>query len=231
MIEVGMLIQQCAPDVAPDTIRAIIRTESGFDPLALNVNGTARLAGRPKTAEEAVQWSQWLIDRGHSVDMGLMQINSRNLKRLNLTVAEVFQPCQNIKAGAQILTADYQRAAKIHGEGSKALLLAISAYNTGSFERGFRNGYVEKVVKHATGAAVETIDLTCLTAGCEGDSIGSKEAGAARRAPGTDGLLAAITRAVSNTVHRARPVILCLLMIVTTICVHRALKASRTSGA
>jgi type IV secretion system protein VirB1 len=32
------------------------------------------------------------------------------------------------------------------GEGQKALLAALSAYNTGEFARGFENGYVGRVV-------------------------------------------------------------------------------------
>jgi Transglycosylase SLT domain len=33
------LASQCAPSVAPETVLAIIQTESSGDPLALNVNG------------------------------------------------------------------------------------------------------------------------------------------------------------------------------------------------
>lgn len=150
MIELAALIQQCAPSVAPTTIRAIIRTESNFNPLALNVNGNVRLASQPTSALQAISWSQWLIDRGYSVDMGLMQINSSNLSRLKLTPAQMFDPCTNIAAGARILTESYHRAAQKHGEGTQALLMAISSYNTGSFERGFRNGYVDKVMWVAT---------------------------------------------------------------------------------
>ena len=166
MIELVVLIERCAPQVAPSTIQAIIRTESNFNPLALNVNG-ARLASQPRSVTEAVSWSRWLIDNNYSIDMGLMQINSRNLQRLGLTAEEVFDPCRNIQAGARILQSDYERAAKIHGPGNKALMLAISSYNTGSFERGFRNGYVEKVVKHsANGTASQTVNLACVIDNC-----------------------------------------------------------------
>jgi len=59
---------------------AIIRTESGFNPLALHVNGDFRLTAAPRSAAEAAVWANWLIARGYSVDLGLMQINSRNLE-------------------------------------------------------------------------------------------------------------------------------------------------------
>ena len=152
MIDLLALSQQCAPNVAPSTLQAIIRTESGFNPLALHVNGPVRLQRPPKSAAEAAAWSSWLIGRGYSVDMGLMQINSRNLTRLNLTSAEAFEPCQNVRAGAAILTAEYGQAAQTHGIGTQALLHAISAYNTGNFEGGFHNGYVLRVMMHASSA-------------------------------------------------------------------------------
>jgi type IV secretion system protein VirB1 len=121
-------------------LRAIIATESRSDPLALNVNGNVQLRSRPATAAQAAAWAEWLITRGYSVDLGLMQVNSRNLATLNLTPAGAFDPCQNLRAGAAILTANYGQAARSVGPGSKALLQAISAYNTGNFHGGFRNG-------------------------------------------------------------------------------------------
>lgn len=219
MIDLMMLIEQCAPQVAPSTIQAIIRTESNFNPLAINVNGDVRLKSQPRTAAEAAGWSQWLIEHNYSVDMGLMQINSRNLPRLKLTPAEVFDPCRNIQAGAAILQSDYERAAKIHGPGHKALLLAISSYNTGSFERGFRNGYVEKVVKHsAAGRQVQTIDLTCVINDCD--------TGAATSAPHATqaGWFSRITRSLSNAFIGARVYILGVLTLVIAACVHRSLR-------
>jgi len=142
------MIRECAPQVAPSTMQAIIRTESGFNPLAININGGAKLARKPRTLHEAAAWSHWLISRGYSVDMGLMQINSNNLRRLGLNAASVFDPCRNLAAGARILTESYRRALREGGTPQSALLKALSAYNTGNFERGFRNGYVAKVVKH-----------------------------------------------------------------------------------
>ncbi|WP_137935832.1 lytic transglycosylase domain-containing protein [Chitinivorax sp. B] len=159
MIDLPTLLHQCAPNVAPSTMQAIIRTESGFNPLAMNVNGGVRLQRKPKNMTEAAAWASWLIKQGYSVDMGLMQINSRNLARLNLTPAEVFEPCRNLRAGAAILTAQYGKASQTHGTGTKALLQAISAYNTGNFQGGFSNGYVAKVVRASNTRTSPTLDL------------------------------------------------------------------------
>lgn len=145
MIDIAF-IEACAPRVAHETMQQIIRVESGGDPLAMNANrpdGPARL--RAKTIAEAISVAQREIDAGNSVDIGLMQVNSRNLKSLGLTVDAVFEPCTNLAAGAAILTEQYVIAATQHGPGRHALDASLSAYNTGDPRRGFRNGYVARV--------------------------------------------------------------------------------------
>lgn len=160
--DLSALVQQCAPNVGPTTIMAIIRTESSGNPWAINDN-TARLVRQPATKEEAVATAKDLIGQGHSVDMGLGQVNSKNLAALGLSVEQVFEPCTNVAASAAILTAGYQRAVKQHGEGQPALLAALSAYNTGSLTLGFGNGYVQKVLANA-GQPV-AISIPSLTTG------------------------------------------------------------------
>jgi type IV secretion system protein VirB1 len=92
--------------------------------------------------EEAAKITEQYIARGYSVDLGLMQVNSRNLAALGVTIEQMLDPCTNIRGGAKILTADYVAAARTRGEGQRALEAALSAYNTGDFYRGFVNGYV-----------------------------------------------------------------------------------------
>ena len=70
------------------------------------------------------------------------------MRRLGLTWETVFEPCTNIAALGQILTQNYRSV--VGGQHPQtALRLAISLYNTGSTSRGFRNGYVAKVVGNA----------------------------------------------------------------------------------
>jgi type IV secretion system protein VirB1 len=132
----------CAPNVAPATLEAVISVESGGNPLALNVNGLAVQPPPARDVSDAERVAASFIARGYSVDLGLMQVNSRNLVELGLTVEQVLDPCTNIRGGATILTADYTEAARTRGEGQSALQAALSAYNTGDFYRGFANGYV-----------------------------------------------------------------------------------------
>jgi type IV secretion system protein VirB1 len=142
MIPPGLLA--CAPNVSPITLEAVIRVESGGDPLAIHVNGVRTQPEPATTAAQAAQLAEGFIRRGYSVDIGLMQVNSRSLAVLGITVERVLDPCTNIRAGAAVLTADYAVATRTHPEGQPALQAALSAYNTGSFDRGFGNRYVAR---------------------------------------------------------------------------------------
>jgi type IV secretion system protein VirB1 len=134
----------CAPNVAPVTLEAVIQVESGGNPLALNVNGLRVQPAPARDAHEAAEIASRYIAWGYSVDLGLMQVNSRNLPALGYSIEQVLEPCTNIRGGAVVLTADYAEAVRTQGEGQPALQAALSAYNTGSFYRGLANGYVAR---------------------------------------------------------------------------------------
>lgn len=134
----------CAPNVAPFTLAAVIRVESGGNPLAIHINGLDVQPPPATRAAAAAQTAERYILHGYSVDLGLMQVNSRNLVALGTTVDRVLDPCTNVRDGAAILTADYAAAALSRGDGQQALRAALSAYNTGSFYRGFVNGYLAR---------------------------------------------------------------------------------------
>lgn len=138
------LAARCAPGVAVPTMAAIVRVESGGNPLALNVNHVRVRPAMPASAPEAAALARQWMSRGFTVDLGLAQINSANLPRLGLTVEQALDPCTNLRVAATILSAGYAEAAKTRGPGQSALQAALSAYNTGDFARGFTNGYVQR---------------------------------------------------------------------------------------
>ena len=128
----------CAPSVAPETMAAIVRTESAFDPLAIHDNTTGR-ALHPATLQDAVATASALISAGHSLDLGLGQINSRvNLASRGIGLAEAFDACTNLRVSAQVLVEGYS-ACRV-GEAQACIREALSRYNTGDAARGFANG-------------------------------------------------------------------------------------------
>lgn len=133
----------CAANIAPATLDAVIAVESGGDPLAIFDNTTRRI-WHPHDQDEAIARARRLIAAGHVIDLGLMQVDSVNLPALGLSVAQVFDPCTNIRAGGEILTRDYAYAVRLLGPGQAALKIALSLYNTGDAHRGFKNGYVAR---------------------------------------------------------------------------------------
>lgn len=126
----------CAPAVDPVTMAAVVMQESGGQPWVINNNTTNKsvtFASKPA----AVAAAEAAVGRGESVDMGLAQINSKNLAALGLTVEQVFDPCTNIAAGAGILARGYQKTGSL---GS-----ALSIYNTGRSDSKIGAAYAQKV--------------------------------------------------------------------------------------
>jgi type IV secretion system protein VirB1 len=147
--ELAALAMACAPNVHPVTLDALVKHESRRQPYAIGVNGGTRLERQPRSREEAVALARTLMAQGVDFDAGLGQINVRNWGWLKLTAETVFEPCANLQAAQTVLTDCYSRAVKRHQAQQLALQAALSCYNTGNFERGFRNGYVGKVLTQA----------------------------------------------------------------------------------
>jgi type IV secretion system protein VirB1 len=139
----------CALNVAPTTMDAIVRVESGGDPLAIHVNHLAGLQPHAMTVPEAASIIRHYMAAGYTVDIGYSQLNSANLPRLGYTVEDALDRCKNIAGGGAILSGFYSKAVQQFGEGQRALMAALSAYNTGDLQHGFANGYVGKYYIHA----------------------------------------------------------------------------------
>jgi type IV secretion system protein VirB1 len=152
MIDVITLSQNCAPNVHPTTLSAIVKYESNQNPYAIHINGATQLTHSPKNLAQALSLATRLKQRGINFDAGLGQVNVSNIKGLKLSIHELFDPCKNIAASSEILTKCYEQAASHYGFGQKALHAALSCYNTGNFTKGFHNGYVNNVL-----AAAKTI--------------------------------------------------------------------------
>ena len=66
-----------------------------------------------------------------------------NFAHLGVNVHTIFDPCTNLRAGATILSADYDFAKRRYDSGQIALRHAIGMYNTGRLDGGVR--YVKEV--------------------------------------------------------------------------------------
>ena len=134
-------VQQCAPAVHPITMSAVVRHESGGNPLAIH-NNTTGLSYKPVSVDQAVAMVSGMIQRGESVDLGLAQINSGNLAKLGLSVRAAFDPCRNLAGSQTLLLDDWHKS---HGNLKKML----SAYNTGKTDSATGAQYADEVYKQA----------------------------------------------------------------------------------
>jgi type IV secretion system protein VirB1 len=157
------LAHECAPNVNPTTLQALVKTESGFNPYAIGVVG-GRLSRQPRSAAEAIATAKALDARGVNFSMGLGQVNKANLPSYGLTYETVFDACANLQAGGNILADCYRRAAAAKGKGTGALYAAFSCYYSGNFTRGFQpdfggTSYVQRVAANVqdTKATVEVV--------------------------------------------------------------------------
>jgi type IV secretion system protein VirB1 len=144
-----ILAQQCAPDVAPATMAAVVRAESAFNPYAIGVVH-GRLLRQPRRLEEAVASARALDASGWNFSAGLAQINRANWRRFGLSAESVFEPCRNLAVGAMILRECFARAQHAHADVQDALRASLSCYASGDFTSGYRTGYVQRVVAGAT---------------------------------------------------------------------------------
>jgi hypothetical protein len=103
MAGVSSLILACGLVAQVDLLAAIVRVESGGNPLALAVNGAVELVRATRDRGDAVAMARWLTAHGYNFDAGLAQVNSANLARLRLDAITVFEPCANLRAAAAIL--------------------------------------------------------------------------------------------------------------------------------
>ncbi len=147
------MAQTCAPLVSPVTLAAIVKTESDFNPFAVSINAKPKSKvfkiPQPKSETEAIHIANSLINAGFSIDMGLGQINSKNLPRLGLTVENMFNPCVNLKAAETILQTSYSSYLPKSKSSLEAIYKTLSAYNTGSPSKGLKNGYVKRVISNS----------------------------------------------------------------------------------
>ncbi len=145
MQNIGMtpidLIHQCAPDLAPVTIAAVVQQESGGNPFLLHDNTTGK-SWRPTNIDESASLAHKLIRSGHSVDIGLAQINNKNLPALKLKIEDVLDPCTNLRAAQSVMIVAWEQS-------GHDLRGALAAYNTGKTATSVGTHYSAQVFAKA----------------------------------------------------------------------------------
>jgi type IV secretion system protein VirB1 len=140
----NQLASSCAPGVEIPTLRAVAAVESHFDPLAVRDN-TTHESWTPFSLSAAAALTRDRLKLGHSVDIGLMQINSGNLASLGIGVEDALDACHSLDAAHRILQNAFA-AGSSEAERQAAILITLSRYNTGKSLAGVANGYANQVI-------------------------------------------------------------------------------------
>jgi len=104
------LAQNCAPVIAVERLAGIVSLESRFEPLTIRINTGPPLPEQPTSKAEAIEIAMSLVAEGHDIQLGRGGIDRKELRKLNLSISDVFDPCLNLQATATLLDGYYRLA-------------------------------------------------------------------------------------------------------------------------
>lgn len=146
-----VLFSQCAPNVSPITLHALVGVESAGKPYVV-ANVSDKTSHSFDKKEDAIKFVNGLAEKNKTYSAGLMQIYSKNFDSYKLTNETVFDHCTNIKVGADIFSKCYEKALKENPSDKQgALRKAASCYYSGNMTRGFEKenwdgkSYVQRI--------------------------------------------------------------------------------------
>lgn len=122
------LAQTCAPTIAAETLAAIVSLESRFEPFAIRVNSRATLSEQPTTKVEAIAIATSMAAGRQDIQLGLGGIGLEELRKLNLSISDAFDPCLNLRATATILDGYYRLAVKAGADPGRAEQVMLHSY-------------------------------------------------------------------------------------------------------
>ena len=90
--------------INPTLLWAIVKVESNFHPYAIAYReGGKNRSIYPNTLKLAKKWVNWLWEKGVDFDLGLGQINRRNISAYGINPYSLLDPCYNLTWSAYIL--------------------------------------------------------------------------------------------------------------------------------
>lgn len=145
MIDMPPELAQCAPQVSPVLMHALVRTESAWNPYAIGPDAGQPAIGQPRTLEEAIKTVKQLAASGGKFSVGLAQIHISNVISRGMSWDEAFDPCRNLRMGQTILFENYSKALKEGYGGIDAVWAALRGYNSGGVHKVVSDGYATKI--------------------------------------------------------------------------------------
>ena len=147
-----MLLEQCAPQVSPVLMQALVRAESAWQPLAIGMDKAQGAVKQPATLAEAIATAKDLAAAGRRFSVGLAQIHVSNVALYGMTWEQAFDACQNLALGQKILWNFYHRASASGYSGVAAIWAALRGYNSGGVDRAVSDEYANRIFAYMSSA-------------------------------------------------------------------------------
>lgn len=151
MQDTAALLEQCAPHASPLLMRAIVRAESSWQPLAIGMDAGSAPVSQPRTLADAITQVKALTASGRGFSVGLAQIHVSNVVRYGLSWEQAFDPCLNLRTGQEILRGFHRLALAAGLTGPAGVRAALRGYNAGSIGRRAGESYAQRVISYAAG--------------------------------------------------------------------------------
>jgi type IV secretion system protein VirB1 len=152
MFPSAALIEQCAPQVSPVLMQALVRTESGGRLLAIGMDRGQGSVKQPQTLEAAVATAKALAAAGRKFSVGLAQIHISNVNLYGMSWEQAFDACQNLTVGQKILWNFLHRATASGYTGMAAIWAALRGYNSGGVDRAISDDYASRIFVYMSSA-------------------------------------------------------------------------------
>jgi type IV secretion system protein VirB1 len=152
MVAIAALIDECAPQVSPLLMQALVRTESARQPFAIGMDKSHGAVKQPSTLPEAVAAAKELAAAGRKFSVGLAQIHVSNVALYGMSWEQAFDACQNLAVGQKILWNFYHRASASGYSGVAAIWAALRGYNSGGVDRAISDDYANRIFAYMSSA-------------------------------------------------------------------------------
>lgn len=109
-------------------LAGVVSLESKFLPFAIRINSGSPLPAQPSSKSEAIELATSLIADHQDIQIGLGGIGLKELRKLNLSVSDAFDPCWNLKATATLLDGYYRLALRVGADPARAENVMFQSY-------------------------------------------------------------------------------------------------------
>lgn len=136
--------------VQAETLAAVVSLESRFHSFNIRINSGNPLTTQPTSKVEAIEVATSLIADGQDVQIGLGGIGQAELRKLNLSISDAFDPCLNLRATASLLHGYYRLALRFNADRQLAERVMLQSwYGRGDPSLGKLTRYEEQVRNEA----------------------------------------------------------------------------------